>query len=136
NKRLVSVTGLCVMACAAAAQMSADRLYNGFGRSVPATVTVPEGSTGEPMVRLHGQTETGAWISEQAAAAVAGKVDLATMFPILWTGESPRIRYAQLFVGETAVGAPVVLQPMLTPERAELIVPRTVTDPATGQTVS
>lgn len=136
NGILTIVAAWCVWSCAASAQMSADRLYNGFGRAVPATVSVPEGSSGEPVVRLYGQAESGAWVAEHTAPAVAGRVDLATMFPVLWTGERPRIRYAQLFVGEAPIGAPVVLQPMLTPERAELIVPRTVTDPGTGQTVT
>ncbi|MCL4222130.1 MAG: peptidylprolyl isomerase [Phycisphaerales bacterium] len=135
-RTLASVAVWCALTCVASAQMSADRLYNGFGRSVPATVSAPEGASGELVVRLYGQTDAGAWVSEHTAAAVAGRIDLATMFPVLWTGERPRIRYAQLFVGETPVGAPVVLQPMLTPERAELIIARTVTDPTTGQTVS
>lgn len=133
---VASVAAWCVTACAASAQLSADRVYNGFGRAVPSTVTAPEGASGELEVRLYGRTEAGAWVPEHSAPAAAGRVDLATMFPVLWTGERPRIRYAQLFVGQTPVGAPVVLQPMLTPERADLMAIRTVTDPGTGRTLT
>lgn len=45
------------------------------------------------------------------------KIDLADMFPILWTGgaETKKVMLAQLEVGGVRRGAPVVLQPMIAP---------------------
>lgn len=102
------------------------------------TASVPESGEGEPSIRLYApkNADTGAYELEATASAVVGRVDLATMFPALWTDGKPHLRYAQLFSGDKAVGSPVVLQPMLTPERAELMAVRTVTDPASGQTVT
>lgn len=127
-----------LMAAVAQAQIVPDRLYNGFDRSIPVTVTVPSERSGEISMRLYAPSEVnaGAYEPEAQAAAVAGKVDLATMFPMLWRDEKPHLRYAQLFVGNEPLGAPMVLQPMLTPERAELMAVRTTTDPTTGRAVT
>jgi peptidyl-prolyl cis-trans isomerase B (cyclophilin B) len=57
-----------------------------------------------------------------------GLVDLASLFPSLWKGDNPQVQYAQVRLDGKRIGAPVVLQPLLTPQRA------TPTDPR-GQTV-
>ncbi|GAB4385708.1 MAG: hypothetical protein Kow0022_12700 [Phycisphaerales bacterium] len=127
------------LVCAAArAQIVPDRLYNGFKRSIPATVTVPAGRTGEVSIQLltPGDVDAGIYNVEAQAAAAAGKVDLATMFPMLWLDATPHLRYAQLVVGDEPIGPAIVLQPMLTPDRAELMALRTTTDPATGRAVT
>lgn len=97
------------------AQLTPDRTYYGVSRPMPLTVAVPDGSAGD--VEIHLLEPVTAAVAERAAVK-AGRVDLAALFPVLWTSETPGVRYAQLVVGETKVGPAVVLQPMLTPEKA------------------
>jgi cyclophilin family peptidyl-prolyl cis-trans isomerase len=54
----------------------------------------------------------------ESRPAHEGTVDLAAMFPRLWTTESPQVLYAQAVVGKERIGAPVVLVPMITPPYA------------------
>jgi cyclophilin family peptidyl-prolyl cis-trans isomerase len=56
--------------------------------------------------------------AEARASVMAGRVDLAGMFPVLMDSERAKVRYVQLFVGERAVGAPVVVQPVVAPMKA------------------
>lgn len=130
----VAAAAAALLVAVARGQLQPDRLYNGVGRAIPITVTVPEGSTGDPAIRLlkPKSVEGGLYEIVDEAAAAAGRVDLSTMFPTLWTGDDHPLLYAQLFVGPDPVGSAVVLQPMLTPLRAHLMVDRTVVDPATG----
>ena len=60
-----------------------------------------------------------------SAPVIAGPVDLAALFPILWTSPRPSLRYAQLVVAGVEVGPPVILQPLLEPPSAVLLNPRT-----------
>ncbi len=92
------------------AQLTPDRLYYGVNRSIPMSIEVPSGTTGPVQIRLF---PAGAESPSETADAEAGKVDLAGLFPVLWTTTKPELLYAQLFVGDEAVGAPVVLQPLV-----------------------
>lgn len=114
---------LTVGAGVSSAQLAPDHLYYGVGRAVPMTVRVPDGSAGELAVRLIAPDGT----VVATGAGAPGPVNLATMFPSLWTDLRPRLVYAQLVVGEAEVGPPVVLQPMVGPRTAVL------TDPKTGR---
>jgi cyclophilin family peptidyl-prolyl cis-trans isomerase len=79
------------------------------------TIEVPSGVSGPVQIRLFAH---GAETPTETADAEAGKVDLAGLFPVLWTTTRPSLLYAQLFVGDEAVGAPVVLQPLTSPAYA------------------
>ncbi|UYV12828.1 MAG: peptidylprolyl isomerase [Phycisphaera sp.] len=109
------------------AQLSPDRTYYGFDREVPVTVAMPEGQEGETSIVLF--NARGDRVAR--AEVLPGRVDLASFFPILWDQTTPIVLYAQLFVGAeggeggegdqangTPVGAPLVVQPMVTPRRA------------------
>jgi cyclophilin family peptidyl-prolyl cis-trans isomerase len=104
----------------------ASRAYFGVNRPIPMKVVVPEGKaglegkTGEVRIDLFDSSREGS-DAEATAPALAGVVDLSTLFPVLWKGPTPRLRYAQLVVGGEQVGPPVVLQPMVTPAQGELI---------------
>jgi peptidyl-prolyl cis-trans isomerase B (cyclophilin B) len=136
-KPLAPALAAALLAPCAAGQLTPDRLYNGVGRPIPMTVAVPEGAAGDPAICLlrPQSVEQGVYEIFAESAAAAGRVDLSTMFPALWTGDEHPLLYAQLFVGAEPVGSAVVLQPMLTPERAHLMVDRPVLDPTTGSTV-
>ncbi|MBL8757371.1 MAG: peptidylprolyl isomerase [Phycisphaerae bacterium] len=54
----------------------------------------------------------------ETASVLAGRVDLAALFPRLWKGEKPELLRAQLRRAGVAVGPPVVLQPLTAPARA------------------
>jgi peptidyl-prolyl cis-trans isomerase B (cyclophilin B) len=92
------------------AQITPDRLYNGKDRPIPMTVKVPTGMTGEPVVQL---LAAGTGDVKASQSVVAGKVDLAALFPTIWKPESgaPALFYAQLAVGGKKVGPAVVVQP-------------------------
>lgn len=96
------------------AQLVPERLYYGAGRSIPMTVTTPEGG-GEVEIALFAPGSTD---PTERASAEAGRVDLAGLFPVLWTNQKPTLLYAQLIVGGEKVGSPVVLQPLLSPPYA------------------
>lgn len=76
------------------------------------TVDVPAGVEGEAEIRL--LKPVSAEIAAKAAVA-AGRVDLASLFPAIWSNQQPSVQYAQLVVGGTPIGAAVVLQPMVSP---------------------
>ena len=115
---------LAVVASSARAQMTPDRTYYGIDREIPITVAIPEGAEGEPTIVLYNPRGT----RVARATVLEGRVDLASFFPILWDQREPMLLYAQLYVGAqatdgeqaegTPVGAPLVLQPLLTPEHA------------------
>ncbi|MFO0857007.1 MAG: peptidylprolyl isomerase [Phycisphaerales bacterium] len=100
----------------------ADRTYFGVHRPIPMTVEVPEGKTGEVRIDLF---EPGKDQPISTAPAAKGQVDLAKLFPVLWSGPLPRLRFAQLVVGGEQIGAPVILQPMVSEQRAKLVEPKT-----------
>lgn len=97
------------------AQLTPDRLYYGINREVPMTIKVPEGKKGEVSVKL---LEAGTAKEIASASAAAGAVNLATLFPQMWTDSKPAVVYAQLVVGEEKIGPAVVIQPLLTPASA------------------
>ncbi len=97
------------------AQLSSQRLYVGANQSVIAIVEdLPDAS--EPLVVRLLEGGTAAFI--ESASVAPGRIDLAAMFPILWTSRSPRLMYAQLFAGDEPIGSALVIQPLLTPSRA------------------
>lgn len=102
----------CLAGTSALAQLRPVQVYNGIGRPLSMTVSVPRGSRGDVEVRLlaavSGETL-------EKSRATAGKVDLAKLFPSLWEAKNPKTVYAQLVVGGRKVGSAVVLQPMLNP---------------------
>lgn len=102
-------------AVAADAQLVPEREFYGVNRPVPMRVDVPEGAQGE--VEIHLLRPVTAEAAETASAE-AGRVDLSTLFPVLWTRPNPATLYAQLVVGGEKIGPAVVLQPMLTPRKA------------------
>lgn len=113
--RLAAILALLCLAAPALAQLTPSRLYFGVNRAMPMTLEVPAGASGEVEIALF--EPDGAEPIEKASAE-AGRVDLAGLFPVLWTRSEPGVLYAQAMVGGTQVGAPVVLQPLLTPETA------------------
>lgn len=108
---VTAAASLALLAGSAMAQLTPDRLYYGVNRAIPMSVDVPDGMNGAVQIRLFTHD---AGQPVETADAEAGKVDLAGLFPVLWTNNRPKVLYAQLFVGDDAVGAPVVLQPMVT----------------------
>lgn len=104
------------------ARMTPERLYNGFGRDLPVLVQAPEGA-GDLTVELF---RTGQSEPVESAPVTPGRVNLASLLPSIWKSASPTLTYVQLLSGGKRVGAPVVLQPMVTPQSASL-------DPQTGR---
>src|SRR5262245_6506151 len=108
---------LTLIGAQARAQLAPDRLYYGVNRSIPMQVAIPQGKTGDARIDGFPATETTPTLT---AFVAKGGVDLASLFPSLWTASSPKLMYAQLIVGQDKVGPPVVLQPMLNPTAAML----------------
>ncbi len=121
--RLSAAALVLVLSTTARAQLAADRLYYGFGQRVPITVTAPADAAQSLRLRLY-DPASGEVAAETSCAA--GRVDLAGLFPRLWTTDDPRVLYAQLMVGTEPFGAPLVLDPRLTPDTARLVDPGTL----------
>src|SRR5690554_6938451 len=103
------------------AQLTPDRTHYGINRPIPMRVAVPE--SGAQTISIH-LLAPGANGSADATIVAQqeveeGGVDLAGLFPILWTAQEPKLMYAQLVVDNEGVGPAVVLQPMVTPTRAQ-----------------
>jgi len=96
-------------------QLSPDRTYYGINRAIPMTVAVPSAESGEVEIAL---LEPGTAAVVERRPAAKGGVDLAGLFPILWTSAEPRTLYAQLMVGGKKIGPAVALIPMVTPQTA------------------
>lgn len=112
------LTMLLPIACAAtsaSAQLTPERLYYGVNRSIPMAVERPAGVEGEIEIDL--LEPVTARVTETASVE-EGRVDLATLFPVLWTRSNPTLLYAQLVIGGEKVGPAVVLQPLLNPPKA------------------
>lgn len=101
----VALAGSC-----ASAQLVPGRLYFGVDRPVPMTVTIPDDAKGDAVVELYAP---GADKPSASAPVAAGTVNLAALFPSLWSDKTTNVQYAQLKVGDAAVGSPVVIQPLL-----------------------
>jgi len=100
-------------------QLEPERAYYGVDRTIPMTVTVPEGAEGEARIELYAPEDLEEAVD--SSSVVAGRVDLAGLFPRLWGASEPELLYAQLVVGEREVGAPVVLHPLVTPRTARMV---------------
>jgi len=121
-----------LFASSAGAQLTPDRVYYGVDRTIPMTVTAPGAGAGELEVRLL----TAANEAVATASAAEGGVDLAALFPTLWTDKVNEVRYAQLFAGDQPIGPGVVLQPMTSPDTAAILDPRNLqptADPRAGR---
>lgn len=114
---LLGIILLPIFAQRSQAQITPDRTYFGVGRPVPMFVRLPpEGDASARLdIFLAGATEPTA-----TAAVTSGGVDLASLFPMIWTDPAPTVTYVQLVVGGLPLGAPVVLRPMLSPARPML----------------
>ena len=113
---VVAVVAALVASLPVTAQVTPDRTYYGVDRAVPMTVARPGGAEGELSIAL--LDGTGETVAE--ASVIEGRVDLAALFPVIWT-DAPQLRYAQLVVGDGRSGPAVVLQPLTTPRYAQLM---------------
>jgi len=108
---------LLAMPGIAAAQISADHPYNGIGRALWVNVHLPRGMRGDAEIRL---LQAVSAETVERAPVKDGRVDLAKLFPDLWTQKSPHVLYAQVVIGERKVGPALVLQPMQNPPISRL----------------
>jgi cyclophilin family peptidyl-prolyl cis-trans isomerase len=99
----------------AAAQLASEHLYIGANR--PIVVTVDEVADAEEQLEIR-LLEPGTAATVERASVASGRIDLAAMFPVLWTSRAPRLLYAQLFVGDTPRGSALVIQPLMAAPRA------------------
>lgn len=114
---LALVAGIvtCLGSSAASAQLTPTREYFGINRSIPMTVSTPSNAGGAIEIALY-KPGSGEQVSRVSAGR--GGVDLASLFPVLWSSPNPETLVAQLIVGGVKIGSPVVLTPMLTPRTA------------------
>lgn len=109
---------LACLACPGFAQLAPDRVYFGLEQGLTVSVERPEGVEGALRVDLF---EGPGSPATDSMPVVEGRINLSSLFPLIWDRESPRLLYAQLFAGDSPVGPPLVLDPMLTPNRARLV---------------
>lgn len=98
-----------------AGQVVPLRAYVGVNRSIPVRVDRPEGDTGTCELRL---LEPRSWRAVERATVEPGELDLAEVFPVLWTTSEPRLLYLQLSIDGKPTGSPVIVRPLLPPPAA------------------
>ncbi|MGD9690535.1 MAG: peptidylprolyl isomerase [Phycisphaerales bacterium] len=140
--RLAGAVCFVFMTSAAApAQIEPERLYYGVNGRIEMGVRVPaatDGAATDPRERelSRGPAATPerleiALLTPEAelerVPVIEGRVDLAALFPRLWSEDKPRVCFAQLLVDGKPAGPAVVLQPMTTPELATPGDPRGMT---------
>lgn len=114
---------LAMMPSALFAQLTPDRLYFGVGQRVVVRVDVPDDFVGEPTIKLHDPRTLEVL---HTAAAAKGRADLTSLFPTIWSDKSHKVMLAQLYLDSTAIGSPLVLQPLVTPNIATRVDPATM----------
>lgn len=103
------------IASRANAQLTPDRLYFGVGQQVVIRVDAPDDFLGELRIDL---VDPATLKVVHSAPAAKGRADLTSLFPTIWSEKSPQVLLAQLYLDSDAVGAPLVIQPMVTPNIA------------------
>lgn len=109
------------------AQLTPSKTYFGIDRPIVVDLAVPASAEGEVSIRLMSPLAADGTAKTIATApASAGAVDLAQLFPVLWSRQAPEATttYVQMFAGDTAVGPALVLQPLRTPKTAFIENPR------------
>ena len=113
-KSIAIFISLC-LAAVSSAQLVPQRLYSGVNLEIPMEVELPaDGQRAEVHLLA---PDTGRILTR--AAVDGGVIDLGEVFPLIWTEREPSVRLAQLVVDERRIGAPVVIDPLVTPSRAE-----------------
>jgi len=120
---LLSLVVLAINPPSLLAQLTPDRLYFGVGQRVVVRVDAPDDFLGELTIKLHDPRTLEVLLS---APAAKGRVDLTSLFPMIWADKSEGVVLAQLYLDSAAVGSPIVLQPMITPNIAALVDPTTL----------
>lgn len=105
------------------AQLTPERLYYGVGQRVVVMVGMPEDSTAEPSIVLY---KAGSLEEIGRASAAKGRCDLSSLFPMLWSEKPSEVMLAQLYLDDRAFGAPLVVQPLVTPNPAVRVDPKTL----------
>lgn len=126
--RMAALFAVCAICVPARAQIKPERLYNGVNRPVHVLIDAPANVVQDLTLDLarRDSEATGGWVVVASAAVSRGRADLASVMPELWTVARTGTHWLQLRAGEQGIGAPVVLQPMRTPERAHLMMERAV----------
>jgi peptidyl-prolyl cis-trans isomerase B (cyclophilin B) len=142
---ILRIARLMLPACAwllarvASAQVTPEKRYFGVDRPVPMRVGFPEGVTGEATLVLYDLRKRNDPTHQGIASkpVPGGPIDLAALFPEVWTSQSPRPLAAQLVVEGKRIGPAVHLFPMVQPAQALLLEKQTrqawFIDPATNQ---
>lgn len=89
------------------------RLYNAVNHPIPFTITHPDTDASLRLLLIDP-------ISQETIGSrpvTLADTDLSRLFPVLWTTRRPRLLLLQLEVDGEPTGAPLVLEPLLTPTR-------------------
>jgi peptidyl-prolyl cis-trans isomerase B (cyclophilin B) len=116
---------MSVLTSPAAAQVSPMHECALFKRPIELSVRVPDQAP-SVLIELIDPSNGQVIETRPARPGNTGKVDLAEVFPKLWTTDSPKVVYAQATIGGADVtagriGSPVVLVPMVAPRYAPRI---------------
>jgi cyclophilin family peptidyl-prolyl cis-trans isomerase len=112
---IILTLALTLGAVNAKAQLIAERLYCGFGRSIPVTADAPATKGSVEVVLCSWQG-----MELERAPILPGPIDLAPLLPRIWFDKSRQVRLVQLTVAGEPLGSPLVLQPLLTQPKAAL----------------
>lgn len=115
---ILSLILLLSVAMTARAQLAPATRYVGVNRPVMLMLTLPPQTP--PDAPLEIALFDAAWTPLARCTITAQRdLDLASLFPAIWTSADWPLSFAQLIANGEQVGPPVVLQPMDAPSRAE-----------------
>lgn len=108
--RLGALAACVLVVGVADAQLTPERTYYGVDRPIPFSVEVPVDAEGVSITLFHADGDPLASVD-----VASGRVDLGALFPQISGREHRHVHYAQLAIDGEGLGAPVVLQPMVSP---------------------
>ena len=114
----IAIVLVFAMGQPAGAQLAPDLAYVGVNRPIPMRVAPPPDADAHARLEVALFDAGGVEIAHSVLVG-AGAVDLAALFPSIWTSATWPLCFAQLIVDGVQVGPPVVIQPLDTPALAE-----------------
>lgn len=113
----IAIAIILAVAARASAQLEAVSTYTGAARPILVRVSADHDAAAR-VIALYDAPTRRELARAELPAGVGVEIDLRAMFPSILNDAPSAPMYAQYLAGETPIGAPLVLDPMITPRVA------------------